>query len=85
MKTLSVILALSFLLSANLIASNHSNKFEESNTKVLIIPFNSLGIDSISIETAQNLFKFDLMKYCNWNIEEANQSCSNENCAVEIR
>ena len=84
MKTSLVSLVLFFLLSVNLVASKQNNKIDDSNTKILILPFNSLGIDSISLATAQNLFKFDLMKYCNWNIEETNQSCSSENCAIEF-
>ena len=84
MKTLSASLVLFLLLSVSGIASNQKNKIDDSNIKILILPFNSLGIDSISLETAQNLFKFDLIKYCKWNIEETNQSCSSEDCAVEI-
>ncbi len=83
MKTLSVILVLSILFSTSILASNHNN-FDDSDIKILIIPFNSLGIDSISLVTAQSLFKFDLVKYCNWKIEETEQSCSSENCAIEL-
>ncbi len=49
MKTLSVILVLSFLLSTSLIASDQNNKIDDSNIKILIIPFNALGVDSISL------------------------------------
>ena len=84
MKTLVVILVISFFISTQINASTQKNILDENNTKILIIPFNSLGIDTISLTTAQNLFKFDLANYCKWKIEVGSQNCADENCAVEL-
>jgi hypothetical protein len=32
---------------------------QDKKEKILLLPFNSIGIDSVSIKTTENLFNFD--------------------------
>ncbi len=84
LKSTFGILILSIFLTIQISSASKVNIDEPDNVKLLIIPFNSLGIDEVSITTAQNLFKFDLYKYCSWEVEESDQTCAKEKCAVEL-
>ena len=61
------------------------NAFSQNNKeKILLLPFNSIGIDTISIMTTENLFKFDLNQYNKWETISTNAHCTEDSCAIDL-
>jgi len=57
---------------------------QDKKEKILLLPFNSIGIDTISIKTAENLLKFDLNKYDKWETVSTGTNCIEDTCAINL-
>ena len=57
---------------------------QDKKEKILLLPFNSIGIDTISIKTAENLLKFDLTKYEKWETVSSSKNCTQDTCAINL-
>lgn len=57
---------------------------QDSKEKILLLPFNAIGIDTITIKTAENLLKFDLTEYEMWETVSTGKNCTQDTCAINL-
>ena len=66
-------------ISFSLTTFSHDKK-----EKILLLPFNSIGIDTVSIKTTENLSDFNLNQNDKWETVSTSTNCTDDNCAINL-